>query len=85
MSDYYRDLNENEKIIHWLETIVGRLDVMNNNLISILKYQQQGLSVVKGTTRVKFHNGEEYDISECMEDNGGYIHHVHWCKGECNL
>jgi hypothetical protein len=85
MSDYYRDLNENEKIIHWLETIVGRLDVMNNNLISILKYQQQGLSVVKGTTIVYCDGGVSFEISECMEDREGYIHHVHWCKGECNL
>ncbi len=82
---YYRDLNENDKIIHWLETIVGRLDTMNNNLIAIMKYQQQGLSTIKGTTTVKGYDGSEFEISECMEDNEGYIHHVHWCKGECNL
>jgi hypothetical protein len=82
---YYRDLNENEKIIHWLETIIGRLDIMNENLISILKYQQQGLSVVKGTTTVKAYDGSEFEISECMEDNEGCVHHIHFCKGECNL
>lgn len=85
MSDYYRDLTENEKIIFWMEKIVDRLDIMNNNLIAIMKYQQQGLSVVKGTTTIKGYDGTEIEINECMEDREGYIHHVHWCKGECNL
>jgi hypothetical protein len=82
---YYRDLNENEKIIHWLETVVGRLDIINDNLVSIIKLHQQGISVIKGTTTVKGYDGVEFEINECMENNEGYIHHVHWCKGECNL
>ena len=82
---YYRDLNENEKIIHWLETVVGRLDIMNDNILSIFKLQQQAMSAFKGTTTVKGYDGVEFEINECMENNEGYIHHVHWCKGECNL
>lgn len=85
MDSYYRDMNNEEKIIHWLETLVGRLDTMNNNLVSIIKLQQQGMSVIHGTTTARFSDSTEYEISECMEDNEGCIHHVHWCKGECNL
>jgi hypothetical protein len=73
------------QMVHLLETIVGRLDIMNENLISIVKLQQQGMSVIKGTTTVHCDGGVTFEISECMEDREGYIHHVHWCKGECNL
>jgi hypothetical protein len=58
---------------------------MNENLISVVKLQQRGMSVALGKTIAKFKDGAEMEISECMEDNGGYIHHLDWCKGECNL
>jgi hypothetical protein len=85
MSNYYRDMNDEEKIIHWLETIVGRLDIINDNIVSLIKLNQQAISAKIGTTTVTMPDGVEIEIDECFESNEGFIYHLNWCKGECNI
>lgn len=82
---YYRDMDNEERTIHWLETIVGRLDIMNNNIVSLISLQQHIISNTKGTTTIHCDGGHSFEISECMNNNEGGVYHVHWCKGECNL